>query len=58
MGTELFRQLIDIARREKLDKVVSAVLVENYDMLAICRKLGFQLHADIEDGTIQAELKL
>jgi len=34
------------------------VLSENHEMLAICQKLGFRLHADMEDGTIRAELDL
>ena len=58
MGSELYRRLIDIARQEKLEKVVSTVLVENYDMLAICKKHGFELQSDFEDGTVQAVLKL
>jgi acetyltransferase len=58
MGTELYQRLIDIARQEKIEKVISTVLVENYDMLAICRRLGFELKGEIEDGTIEAVLKL
>lgn len=58
MGTELYRRLIDVARQEKLEKVISTVLVENYDMLAICKKLGFELRSDMEDNTIEAVLQL
>ena len=58
MGTELYRRLISVARDEMLDGVVSTILNENRDMLAICEKLGFQLKADLEDGTVRAELKV
>jgi len=58
MGTELYRRLIAVAREEKLDLVVSTILGENYDMLAICKKLGFRLQSDMEDGTVRAELQL
>ena len=58
IGTELYRRLIEIARAEKLDRVVSTILSENRDMLTICEKLGFELQSDMQDGTIRAELRL
>jgi len=58
MGTELYRRLIDVARKEKVKRVVSTILSENRDMRAICQKLGFKMRADLEDGTIQAEMTL
>jgi acetyltransferase len=58
LGTELYRRLVEVAHEEHLTRVVSTILTENREMQAICRKLGFQLKADLQDGTIQAELKL
>ena len=58
LGTELYRRLIEIARDEHLSSVVSTILSENREMQTICRKLGFKLEASIEDGTVQAVLKL
>jgi acetyltransferase len=58
MGTELYRRLIQVARDEKLERVVSMILSENQDMIKICQKLGFQLRSDMEDGTVKAELRL
>jgi acetyltransferase len=58
MGTELYRRLIAVAREEKMERVICTILTENYDMIAICRKLGFHLQSELEDGTVQAELKL
>ncbi len=56
MGTELYRRLIAVAHDEKLEHVVSTILNENREMRAIVQKLGFKLEADMEDGTIKAEL--
>ncbi len=58
LGTELYRRLIEVAHAEHLTRVVSTILSENREMQGICRKLGFHLEADLQDGTIQAELKL
>jgi len=58
LGTELYRRLIEVARDEHVTRIVSTILSENREMQAICRKLGFDLQADLEDGTIRAVLKL
>ena len=58
MGTELYRRLIAVAHDEKLERVVSTILSENREMRAIVEKLGFQLQADMEEGTILAELRV
>ena len=56
LGTELYRRLISVAHEEKLKRVVSTVLNENREMRAICQKLGFRMEADLDEGTIRAEL--
>jgi len=58
IGTELYRRLIAVAREEKLERVVSTILTENRDMLAICRKVGMRLQSDMEDGTVRSELMM
>ena len=59
LGTELYRQLLKIARDEKLDKVHSNMLRENIGMITICRKLGFHLtDGEHDDNLILAELPL
>jgi acetyltransferase len=58
LGTLLYQRLIEVARDEKLATVVSTILSENREMQAICKKLGFYLEADIDEGTVQAVLKL
>jgi len=59
LGTELYRQLLKIARDEKLDKVHSNMLRENIGMITICRNLGFHLtDGGHDDNLILAELTL
>ena len=58
LGTELYRRLIEIARDEHMRSVTCTILNENREMQAICRRFGFYMEADLDDGTIRAELKL
>jgi acetyltransferase len=58
LGTELYRRLIQLARDEKLGRVVSNMLPENREMRALCTKLGFQMFSSLEDNMIRAELEL
>jgi len=58
LGTLLYQRLIEVARDEHMTATHSTILSENREMQAICKKLGFHLEADLEDGTVQAKLKL
>jgi acetyltransferase len=59
LGTELYRQMLQIARDEKVVKVHSNVLSENHEMLTICKSFGFNLtDGKREDNLIFAELGL
>jgi acetyltransferase len=58
LGTELYRRLIQVARDEKLTKVISNMLPENREMRALCTRLGFQMFSSLEDNMIRAELEL
>ena len=59
LGSELYRRMLEIARDEKLRKVHSNMLVENIEMRAVCRRLGFQLSdGQQEDNLVLAELVL
>jgi acetyltransferase len=58
LGTELYRRLISVARDEKIKRVVSTILSENREMRAICEKLGFRMEADLDEGTVRAELNV
>jgi acetyltransferase len=43
LGTQLLSRLIQIGRKEKLDKIIGHILIKNSDMLQITKKLGFKL---------------
>jgi acetyltransferase len=58
LGTELLRRLIDIARREKVERITADILAENRAMQRICEGLGFRLAYQAEDGTVKAEIRL
>jgi acetyltransferase len=58
LGTELYRRLINVARQERLGKLVSNMLPENKEMRALCVKLGFKMFSSLEDNMIRAELSL
>ena len=58
LGTEFLRRLIDIARREKVERIFANILAENRTMQRICEGLGFQLAYQAEDGTVKAEIRL
>jgi acetyltransferase len=56
LGTELLAALIDVARRENVARIVGYILSENRAMQRACEKAGFQLHYDIGDGVMKAEI--
>jgi acetyltransferase len=58
LGTELYRRLIEFAKRERLAKLISNMLPENKEMRALCVKLGFKMLSSLEDNMIRAELNL
>jgi len=58
LGSELYRRLIGVARDEKLKRVESTILAENREMRALCKRLGFRMEADLEEGTVRAELEV
>ena len=58
LGTELYRRLIEVAREDKLKKLISNMLPENREMRALCIKLGFKMYSNLEDNMIRAELHL
>ena len=58
LGTELVRRSLDVARAEKLKKVISNILPENLEMRAVCKRLGFSLHHEMEDNIVRGVLEL
>ena len=58
LGTELMRRSIDVARAEKLKTVVCNILPENFEMRAVCQRLGFKLQHELEDNVVRGVLEL
>jgi acetyltransferase len=58
LGTELLARLIQVARDEKLDRIVATILLENMAMRALVSRCGFQIHGAAEMGVVQAVLAL
>jgi acetyltransferase len=46
LGTELVRRLIEIAREEKISRIVAHILAQNEPMLALAKRFGFRLTRD------------
>jgi acetyltransferase len=53
LGPLLMRRLIDYAHQRGIGEIFGHVLRENGAMLAICRSLGFEEHADPDDPAIK-----
>jgi len=47
-----------IAKEEKLEFVHSTMLGINREMRAICNRLGFALHVDLEEDLVNAKVSL
>jgi acetyltransferase len=54
LGTELSRRLVEIARAEKMRRVVAEILPENVHMQRVCRELGFRMDELPDNGGIHA----
>ncbi|MCS7315180.1 MAG: bifunctional acetate--CoA ligase family protein/GNAT family N-acetyltransferase [Bryobacterales bacterium] len=58
LGAELTRRLIQVARDEKIERIVGDILPDNYVMLKLCEKLGFRLTRTIEDPVVRASYEV
>jgi acetyltransferase len=58
LGTELVRRSVEVGRAEHIAEIVANILPENFEMRAICKKLGFHLSTDMEDGVVHAQMRL
>ena len=58
IGTELLTRLIDVARREGLERIVAEILDTNGSMIRLSRKLGFTIKGDPLEGTLTMVLDL
>ncbi|MBM3496855.1 MAG: GNAT family N-acetyltransferase, partial [Armatimonadetes bacterium] len=58
LGTELLRRLIEVARDEKIGRILADIIPENYIMQHVCEKLGFQLTRKIDGDMVKARIEL
>jgi acetyltransferase len=58
LGTEMLRRVIQIAEAENIRKVAGWILPENVEMQDLCRRNGFRLDYDVEEGCMAARLDL
>jgi len=58
LGTELLRRMLEIARQEKIARVVGSFLEENYEMQSVSRKLGMKLVRALDEALVRAFIDL
>jgi acetyltransferase len=58
LGTEIVRQLIEIGRNEKLERIVARILPENAAMQSLARHLQFRFEPSFEPDGLKAVLDL
>jgi len=58
IGTQLVKHLIEIARHENLHIITATILSENYGMIHICKKFGFEIQKDPSGVFTNAQLTI
>lgn len=56
LGRELLTRVLKIAADERLTRVSADILPENTEMQRVCRKVGFTLQHDHDEGTVRATI--
>jgi acetyltransferase len=52
LGSELMRRSLEVAKAEKMNRVICKILTDNQDMQAIARKLGFTFQSPKNDVVV------
>ena len=58
IGTELLSRMVEVARQEKIARLVGVISAENDGMQKLCQKLGFSLHEMEDKKLVKAEMTL
>jgi acetyltransferase len=58
LASELLRRLLDIAREEKLHRVVATTTTENLPMRAVLKRMGFRLTIHLDADEVEGVLDL
>jgi acetyltransferase len=54
LGTALLRRMLELGKEEKLRAIVGYILNSNHQMQSLCKKLGFELQPDLDEGMLKA----
>jgi acetyltransferase len=58
LGTHLLRRLVDVGRKEGVERIIGHILPENYVMQRVSKKVGFEVNYDRLSEVMRAEIKL
>lgn len=58
LGSELLRQLVEVARSEGVPVLRAQTRRENEGMQALCRKFGFEIEATTDESLVELKLEL
>jgi acetyltransferase len=58
LGSRLMKLLIEIAREEKIERLMAIIHPENQEMQTMCQHLGFKLSTGDPNGLVRAEIEL
>jgi acetyltransferase len=55
LGDELLKRVVQVAREEKLQRIVGHILADNHAMKHLCEKVGFKIRHDTGQPDLIAE---
>jgi len=58
LGTELVRRLLEVGRKEKVQRITAEILPDNFAMQKVCERLGFRLEHLPEEGVVKVQIDL
>lgn len=58
LGSEVLRQLVDIGRKEGVQRIYGNIVGDNVNMLRVVERLGFKLAGQEKDGRMRVEMVL
>lgn len=58
LGTRLLEVLTQIGHAENLSRITGIILPDNQAMLNVCRRVGFHLRHNVQEGEFEAEFPL
>jgi acetyltransferase len=56
LGSELLRRVVEVAREEKMERIIGHVLPENHAMSHLCQKVGFKVGHKEDERDLFAEI--